>query len=356
MRRSVRAVLDRLVDEGLTPAGADDTARAALAPELADHLPWYLRAAVAVGAWLATTFLLFSMFAIAGIRDEGPATVVGAVLLGGGIVLRRRAVSEFMRWSAVALSLAGLGMITFGIGELGNSAVFAAAACLVLSCVLIWFSPDTTLRFLCTLTATSGMFVWLIGVKTPYALEIGITVLVVALAYVWRVKLVERTDSLTETLLPVGYGLVIAAFVALLVRTLATWTHRSWTIDMSRDVGAVGPLATVVCTAALVALAWRVLDEHGSSLSSPASFAALGGAVALGGVTLDSPGIVAGVAMLMLAFDRRNRVLLGMAAIFLIAFGSFYYYSLQLTLLAKSGVLVGSGLIMLGVREKVMDG
>ena len=124
--------------------------------------------------------------------------------------------------------------------------------------------------------------------------------------------------------------------------------------DLGREVGAHGPVATIVCTLALVALAWKVLDEHGASLSAPVSFSALGGAVALGGVTLDSPGIVAGVAVLMLAFDRRNRVLLGMAAIFLVVFGSFYYYSLQLTLLEKSGVLVGSGLILLGVRNKVV--
>ena len=48
-------------------------------------------------------------------------------------------------------------------------------------------------------------------------------------------------------------------------------------------------------------------------------------------------------------------VLLGMAAVFLVVFASFYYYSLHLTLLEKSGVLVGSGLLLLGVRSKLVS-
>jgi uncharacterized membrane protein len=54
----------------------------------------------------------------------------------------------------------------------------------------------------------------------------------------------------------------------------------------------------------------------------------------------------------MLAFDRRDRVLLAAAAIFLVAFGAFYYYSLHLTLLEKSGVLIGSGVLLLALRSR----
>jgi uncharacterized membrane protein len=170
---------------------------------------------------------------------------------------------------------------------------------------------------------------------------------------VWRYDVAWRGNALAEILEPVGYALVIVLFVALLGRTFATSTHAHWTLDIRRDVGALGPLATIVCTAALLALTWRVLDEHGASLTSPLSFAILAGVVLLGAGTLDSPGIVAGVAALMLAFDRRNVVLLGMAAVFLIVFGSFYYYSLSLTLLQKSGVLIGSGLLLLSIRQRV---
>ena len=354
MHRSVADVLSQLRTEGLAPSGAEERAREALAPELADDLPWYMRAAVAGGAWLATSFLLASIFAVAGIRDDAPAMVVGAVLVGAGIMMRRQATTEFLRWAAVALSLAGLAMLTGGTYGVSHSTSVGALACFSVALLLIWFSPDVTLRFLCTLVAVVAALVFLVGEHDSLAFDLGIVLLVPAVAYVWRARLPQRSDRWWEILTPVGYALVLAFFGMLLGRTLASSTHSVLGGGLTREAGALGPLPTIVCTVALVALVWRVLDEHGASFSTPVSFGALGGAVALGAITLDSPGIVGGVAMLMLAFDRRNRVLLGMAAIFLIVFASFYYYSLELTLLEKSGVLAFSGLVLLGVRSKVV--
>lgn len=355
MRLSVADVLARLTGEGLAPPGADVAAREALAPELADELPSYMRAAVAAGAWLATIFLLSSLFAITGLRDEGPASAVGVVLMGAGIFMRRAASTEFFRWAAVALCLAGLGMLTFGVGGLTDSAFVAALVCLFASIALLWLVNDTTLRLLCTLTGGSSLFVGLVTGKVPYAYDVATALVVIGVAYVWRSNLTKRSDALADMLAPIGYGLVVVLFAALLGRTLATSANSGLGREVGSEIGTLGPFATIVCTAALVWLAFKVLDEHGASLSNPASFAALGGAAVLGAITLDSPGIAAGVAMLALAFDRRNRVLLGMAAVFLVVFASFYYYSLHLTLLEKSGVLVGSGLLLLGVRSKVVS-
>jgi hypothetical protein len=353
MRLSVGRVLGQLDQEGLAPADAEQKARAALAPELADALPWYMRAAVALGAWFATTFLLFAIFAIAGIRDEIPATVVGGVLVAAGIVLRQIAETEFLKWAAVALSLAGLGMVTFGIGGITDSAMSAAVACLVVSIMLIVLANDATLRFLCTLSGGTALFVWLVGGKFPWAFDAAIGISILALGYVWRWRVIDRGDDLTRMLEPVGYGLAVVLFAALLGRTLAASSMSHWSRDLGDEIGALGPLATILCTAALLALSWKIIDEHGTSASSPAAFATLGGVVTLGAVTLDTPGIVAGAAMLMLAFDRRNRVLLGMAVVFLLVFASFYYYSLHLTLLQKSGALAGSGLLLLSIRSKI---
>lgn len=353
MRLSVGHVLRQLAAEGLAPLDVDGQARPALAADVADALPWYVRTAVAIGAWFATSFLLFAIFAIAGIRDELPATIVGSLLLAAGVFLRMNAKTEFLRWAAVALSLAGLGMVTFGIGGITDSAIAAAVVCLVVSISLILLANDTTLRFLCTLSAGTALFVWLVGTKMPGAFDVAIAVTVVALAYAWRFRVKERSDEMASILEPVGFGLVVVLFASLLGRTLASSSMSHWSADIGHEIGTLGPLATALCTAALLALTWKVIDEHGTSLSSPGAFAALGGVVALGAVTLDTPGIVAGVAMLMLAFDRRNRVLLGMAVIFLLVFASFYYYSLHLTLLQKAGVLVGSGLLLLSIRGKV---
>lgn len=350
----MRDVVARLVEEGLAPADATERARAALKPEIERHLPWYMTLAVAIGAWLATIFLLFAIFAISGLRSETAQIVVGVLLAAGAIFARREADSEFVRWAAVAVALAGMGLIFAGVGGATDSPVWAATACFVTSIAYIRLVPDNTLRLLATLSAGTAVFVWLVGNKVPFGFDLGIGAMVAAAAFVWRYRPAERPDTLAEMLEPVGYGLVIVLFGALLGRTLAATTHSHWSMELSRDMGSLGPIAAIACTVALLALAWKVLDEHGGSLSSPTSFAVLAGVVLLGAGTLRSPGIVAGVAALMLAFDRRNVVLLGLAANFLIVFGSFFYYSLELTLLQKSGVLIGSGLLLLGIRNRVV--
>lgn len=71
---------------------------------------------------------------------------------------------------------------------------------------------------------------------------------------------------------------------------------------------------------------------------------------------MSTPGIIAGAAVLTLAFDRRDTVLLGMAVVFLLCFGSVYYFSLHLTLLEKSGVLAGSGALLLAIRHRLARG
>lgn len=354
MRLRVHDVLAQLASEGLVPPDATEKARQALAAELEDELPWYMRAAVALGAWVATIFVITSVAAIVRPRSELSWVVIGALLMGAAIVARRQATGEFPRWASVAVALAGHGMVTFGLAQMGaDSVVRGALAGFVTAAALIWLMPDYTLRFIATLSGGSAVIVALIALKLPHGFDVGIAVVVAALAYAWRGALRTRADTVATILEPVGYALMVVLFAALLGRTLAS-AHANWSIDIGRETGRVGPISTIACTVALVVLAWRVLDEHGVSHSAPLSFALLAGAALLGATTLDSPGIVAGVAALMLAFDRRDRVLLGMATIFLLVFGSFYYYSLELTLLQKSGVLVGSGLLLLGVRHRLV--
>jgi hypothetical protein len=114
--------------------------------------------------------------------------------------------------------------------------------------------------------------------------------------------------------------------------------------------GASGWIVTAAVTLALAALATAVLAERGVAPSARTALA-VGAVVALGAATVQSPGVVAGVAVLVLGFDRRRPVLVGLAAVFLLAFGGVYYYSLALTLGAKAGVLVASGLLCLAVRR-----
>src|SRR5437762_8667522 len=104
MRLRIADVLARLRADGLATTQSDDAARAALLAASEDYIPWYIRLAVGLGAWAATAFLLGFIGALVGLENAGARFLVGAVLLGGAVWLRRETKAEFMRQSAVAAS------------------------------------------------------------------------------------------------------------------------------------------------------------------------------------------------------------------------------------------------------------
>jgi uncharacterized membrane protein len=63
-----------------------------------------------------------------------------------------------------------------------------------------------------------------------------------------------------------------------------------------------------------------------------------------------SPGLLAAPLVLLVGFSRGNRIVTALGALFLAGFISFYYYNLELSLLAKSFALMGSGVVLLGAR------
>src|SRR5687767_13908793 len=117
MRLKISDVLAHLKAEGLAPAGADDAVRSALAAEMSDEMPWYMRVAIGVGAWVATAFLLGSLFAITGLKDDNARTIVGVLLIGAAVAVRRLSSAEFLQQAAVAASLAGQALVIDGFGS-----------------------------------------------------------------------------------------------------------------------------------------------------------------------------------------------------------------------------------------------
>jgi hypothetical protein len=365
VRISIADVLAALKAEGLAPAGIDDSARAALAADTTDEMPWHVRTAIGAGAWLATGFLLGSVLAIAGLDDDVERAIVGVLLMVTAVFVRRGASAEFLRQGAVAACLAGQALFLAGFGESVDSVTGVGLAGVVLSLALIWLMPDSVHRFLSTLIGAGSAVVAAVASELPFAFDLATLALVALAAYVWRVGIRDRDAAFAEMVQPVGYGLVVALFGILLFSTATAVGEGAGSVFVTvnstrRDFGdprqALGPICTIGITLAFAALVWKIIDEHGDAHDDRRSVAALAGVLALGAGALSSPGIVAGAAVLVLAFDRRDKVLLGLAVVFLLVFGSAYYYSLNLTLLEKSAVLAGSGLLLLAIRQRIAPG
>lgn len=354
MRRSVGHVLDQLAREGLATAAAREPARAALAAEHADDIPWYLRVAVGFGAWVATGFLLGFALAIASLEDAFPRVVAGAALIAGAMWFRPRASSDFRKHAAVAASLAGQGLVIAGLYGLSDSTRATAAVVVLMGIPLLRFFPDNVHRFLTTLAIVAAGYAAIVEESTAGAFEVVTVFLVAATAMTWRFRLRERAGTWNAVLRPVGYALIVALLIVLVIGS-STQLGR-----VSFDAGqwlTLGRVTTAALAIALLLVVRAVLDEHASAHTGmgagAAAFAAYAGVAFLALTTVTTPGIMAGAWVLALAFDRRDRVLVGMGIVFLLVFGTVYYYNLRLTLLEKSGVLVGSGALLLAIRHRL---
>jgi uncharacterized membrane protein len=184
--------------------------------------------------------------------------------------------------------------------------------------------------------------------------DLAVLAIVAIAAYVWRFRLRVRSREVTEMLEPVGYGMVAALFGVLLFSTIFAVAD-----DLVRGSRAarpnawhLGPATAIGLTAAIIALELAIFAEQRAK-PRQAVFVATVATTLLGALTLSTPGVIAAITVLALGFDRRNRILIGLAAVFLVKFSSAYYYSLRMTLLEKSAVLVASGLLLLAARAYV---
>ncbi|MEO8337164.1 MAG: DUF4401 domain-containing protein [bacterium] len=348
IRATFGELMSRLRAEGV--ATDDDVAAVRTALRASDdaEMPVYLRALVGFGAWIATILLVAFFYALRLLDDKTTAVIFGVVLIGGAAWLRRRSRGEFTRHAAVAASFAGQGLILTAIEMFSprDAVPFIAAA--LMSLVMIVLMPDVLHRFVSAVILVGSVAAALVAVNASHALDIAALMAVVALAWVWRVDVHRRSDDLTEMFTPVGYGLAIGLFGLCLFGAFYSMVEGARTHAPN-----FGALTTYGVGLMLSALVLVILREHDTTPSGFAGVTMLVIIALFAALTLKSPGIICGAGMLILGFDRKNIALMELATAFLIVFGAANYYSLNLTLLEKSGVLVASGVLLIVARAFV---
>ncbi|MFN2567216.1 MAG: DUF4401 domain-containing protein [Gemmatimonadaceae bacterium] len=371
MRPTLAAVFDRLVAEGLAPRESIDRARVGIEGIVDTTPPWYARVIAGFGAWVATGFLVGFLFLADIVDEETRAIIVGALLVIGAVLLRRLAAAddEFKRQLALAVSLAGQVLVIVGVMGETKSAATAGLVALAMSIVLVPLLHDQAHRFMSGLIGSIAAIAAMADLKLAWTVtsvatlgdvvvrgsELAALAVVAVTAYVWRADLRRRSGELAEMLEPVGYGTIVALFGVLLFSSLFAIADDLVRGSQSTRPNAwhLGPATTAGITAALVALELAIFKERRVKAPSEAFVVAVVASLLLGVLTLSTPGVIAAVTVLTLGFDRRNRILIGIAVAFLVKFSSAYYYSLRMTLLEKSIVLVASGLLLLAARAYV---
>ena len=327
-----------------------------------DHrtdMPWYLRAIVAIGAWLASWFFLAFVVTLVGWQEEHQTTIgcIGVVLLIIAVLVGRQPWGIFIGQCALAVSLAGQIMIYYGFANEDHPLGRFTALSLVLAMILYVTFPNFLSRLMTCFAALQFTLFWIYAGSNSdpipdHALQSDQSNLVYAywafhLAAICGCFLKPRHSVL---LAPLGYAL-IASIAAWQVESLFNvWTFSTVITYNPAWIGWIfAHLRTGMAALTLLGISiWAaggfptLRDKAPLFLGLAILFAAL--------VALGSGGTLLALLFLLLGFALQHRAILGLGLIFFPFFLTHYYYNLNLDLLAKSGVLIASGIVMLILR------
>jgi hypothetical protein len=342
----VNAIADRDLIGALVDADVVDIARA---DELATQAPppWWLALLQGIAAWVASLMIISSFFAPLLLIGDGAIARVtgGAVLLGVAIWLFGRG-HFFTAQMALAFSLAGQGLVIGGIGSVmddpfGNYRVLAAVGAILAAAMML--PPSTPLhRTIC------GLLICVFAgamIGPGNGLAIYAAVLLIAATAAWAAR---PRWVMTEHAAPARALLNAATLAALVAAWLVGVEGTRAALIAGLGLAATTQWPALYPTAAgttlILLVAW--LTREAGFAPRAAALAASGAFVLAAGM---APGLIASAAVLLAVFQACHRVWIALALLAAVVYLSEFYYSLHISLLAKSGTLALTGLVLLAL-------
>jgi len=317
------------------------------------HSPWYVRVMLGIAGWLAAAFLLgFVGVGFAFVMKSQTASVaVGFMLIAAAYAVFRMAPrNDFSAMFGLAVSFAGQALVAFGIMGLLERHLTDAAPYTLLALIeaaLAVVMPNFIHRVVSAYGAALA-FVYACEVSGFHALAAGI--LAASVALVWLQE--ARFGKFVAAALPIGYGLTLGLIQ---VEGMASWRHSLALLLHEKSLLGASPwIGEALVAIALLASAWVLMRRAEWKPGEPRTLLGLAAAALIGLASFKAPGIGAGLMIVLVGFANGNRVLAGLGIASLLFYISSYYYLLDTTLLAKSGVLLATGAVLLGVRWVIL--
>ncbi|MFM9963092.1 MAG: DUF4401 domain-containing protein [Planctomycetaceae bacterium] len=326
---SMGQLLARLQEDGHFAISGLEQAAKLLMHDSEDETPWFVMVLVGFGAWIACLCFVICL-AIAGAFDQMVATgVMGLLGTAAAIFIHRLMPHLFARQFALAAGLTGYVMLLVAAGSGAQGLMPAVVASVVLSVVVYPLYPSGVFRFLLA-AAPQLMFViaswdWRWQNQQNSNELIHLLVLIqtagVGVIFAWRPK---------PVLWPAGYALATGLLATLLLTTSEFRQMQAW------------PSSVIQVAAEMWLITWLM---SAGKRRNPTLILLSAGACALIGV-LSAPGVLAAVGILLLGHLERDNLLRSLGLLFLPVYLVAFYYDFNTTLLLKSGMLVGTGLVL----------
>lgn len=301
---------------------------------------WPVKLLTILGGMLAMATLLGFLFT-AGLYNSSIALLVfGLGFLVGAEALIRIEKTFTAEAIGVSLNIAGYVLLAIGAGQLSDSLTGAAIVLAVASLGLLLVSRSGIYLFIATLVL-NGSLLALIEEHKVYNLAqvlVAWQALVLTGMSLYEAKLLALAWRFSQVYGPVRMGLQLA-----LIFTLGLFVHQDALYTAISHIW----LSSLVLIACLLLVLQRVLYEAGvQSKVTRAVFYTCCALVLL--PTIMTPSVPGALLVLLSSFYIGHRPGFGAGLLALAYFIVLYYYDLNMTLLAKSGVLVLSGCLFLG--------
>ncbi|WP_114194822.1 DUF4401 domain-containing protein [Edaphovirga cremea] len=335
-------------------------------------LPWYIRAAFALGGWVAALILLGLLILlgfVSGILDDLKAgTIIVFSLMGGALAAWLLSLPSLGRqqiglvW-AIASSIGLCIGITIIQDSSSRSMLVQSLWFIPVLAVLIVVFRNDMYRLLATgtlvfmsIVVTSYALIWHLAPDNQWLIFLTPIVIVTAIVMLILWLICNEVRLLATPNAPLIHPLMYGGIGGLLVVCLHSIQMGNahefyWMSDtgpyLEHSLGYGIPAAFLLFTL----IQWALHRGEFKPLWLIA-------AVVTSLVAHFAPGIGFGLALLLIARYQGNQWLLGVAASFLAVYTSGWYYFLGFSLLYKSLLLIGCGVLLLvlaGVLNRMLS-
>ncbi len=346
---TLRELVEGLRAEKLLPDG--DAALEYLERQ-PDAQPWYIRAMVGFGAWLAS-LLLIGFVAGFSLAMDGGYAVIGLGLIVGAIWVRRRARNDFLVQCALATSLAGQALFAYGFAEtVGHEEfeIFLGFA-LVVSSVLFFLFPDRIHRVIMVLLAGGSLTMLL------YVWELNALVPVLGPAFIGGSILLQQQmprlvgSEYGALARPLMTGLMLCASGVLLLSTVYVLPE----LEVDLQFYPRPWISTILLGGLFLYLGTLIWPKVAGLADARALAVSYGMMILIIACAWNAPGLLLGLIVVMLGAASGSKSFIGAGISLFGIFLATYFYGIEVTMLTKSITLVATGVAVLTARWVVLN-
>ena len=317
---------------------------AIIALEQKHRQPFYAHILVGLGTCISSFCLLAFLAGLGIIRFEHAAglSVWSLLLIAGALTVHKFAGNDasirqsLCTQSSFALMLAGKLLFVLGVVNAWNYELGLPVALTFITAITYYTYPIQLDRFLSSLAVLLALLSTTLWYGDISGEQEWFFNGYFSLQYIAAAIVLMRFNTKPDYV-PIGYALVIAlCFSALYVSMPAQFGGEG-------NSEAISPLfVNNVLAGGLIAV-WLVSNPN--RFQAKQLLLALGAAIVLG--IISAPGVLLSIILLVLGYGKHDRYLSAIGVLFLPIFLWLYYYNLDVSLLQKSVILVGSGALLL---------